>query len=87
MNNVPTKYNEIDNAAMVMNEPYPGSWIQSRFITVVGKDGFVEVMYKAIKLYIDEQLEFLGYLLSVLSPKVEASRVNNILKRVVSAEV
>lgn len=67
---VPTKYNEFDNVALVVIEPYPAARTQSRFITVIAKASIVEVMYKAIQLYIAKESVLLGDLLSVLSPKV-----------------
>lgn len=76
-----SQYNEFDNAALVMIEHSPDAWTASGFTTVIAKAGNLEVMYKGIQFYIDEQPELLNDLLSVLSPKVEASRVINILKR------
>eukprot|EP00737_Agarophyton_chilense_P003254 gb/GEZJ01003787.1/.p1 GENE.gb/GEZJ01003787.1/~~gb/GEZJ01003787.1/.p1 ORF type:complete len:1487 (-),score=292.94 gb/GEZJ01003787.1/:474-4934(-) len=76
-----TQYNEFDNAALVMIEHSPDAWTPSGFTTVITKAGNLEVMYKAIQFYIDEQPELLGDLLSVLSPKVESSRVISLLRR------
>eukprot|EP00178_Gracilaria_changii_P011059 TRINITY_DN3179_c0_g1_i1.p1 TRINITY_DN3179_c0_g1~~TRINITY_DN3179_c0_g1_i1.p1 ORF type:complete len:1727 (-),score=283.16 TRINITY_DN3179_c0_g1_i1:8574-13754(-) len=81
-----TQYNEFDNAASVMIEHSPDAWTQSGFITVIAKAGNLEVMYRAIQFYIDEQPELLSDLLSVLSPKVESSRVIGILRRSYSDE-
>lgn len=76
-----SQYNEFDNAAMVMMDHSATAWTASGFTTVIAKAGNLEVMYKAIQFYVDEQPEMLNDLLSVLSPKVESSRVINILRR------
>ena len=75
-----TQYNEFDNAATTMIEHSADAWTASGFTTVIAKAGNLEVMYKAIQFYIDEQPSLLNDLLSVLSPKVESSRVINILR-------
>lgn len=81
-----TQYNEFDNAAGVMIEHSPDAWTQSGFTTVIAKAGNLEIMYRAIQFYIDEQPELLNELLSVLSPKVESSRVVSLLRRAYESE-
>lgn len=76
-----TQYNEFDSAAVVMMEHSTDAWTASGFTTVVTKAGNLEVMYKAVQFYINEQPELLNELLSVLAPKVESSRVITILRR------
>lgn len=76
-----TQYNEFDNAALVMIGHSADAWTASGFTTVIAKAGNLEVMYKAIQFYIDEQPELLNDLLSVLSPKVESSRVISVLRK------
>lgn len=76
-----TQYNEFDNAALVMIAHSPDAWTASEFTTVITKAGNLEVMYKAVQFYIDEQPEILSELLSVLAPKVESSRVISILRK------
>lgn len=76
-----SQYNEFDNAALVMIEHSPDAWTASGFTTVIAKAGNLEVMYKSIQFYIDEQPELMNELLSVLAPKVESSRVITILRR------
>ena len=66
-----SQYNDFYNAATVMVEHSPVAWESSEFISVIAKAGNLEVMYKAVQFYIDEQPELLSELLSVLSPKVE----------------
>eukprot|EP00177_Eucheuma_denticulatum_P003509 GFKZ01006348.1.p1 GENE.GFKZ01006348.1~~GFKZ01006348.1.p1 ORF type:complete len:1728 (+),score=282.49 GFKZ01006348.1:317-5500(+) len=76
-----TQYNEFDNAAVVMMDHSPDAWTPSGFTSVIAKAGNLEVMYKSVQFYIDEQPELLNDLLSVLAPKVESSRVISILRR------
>eukprot|EP00171_Calliarthron_tuberculosum_P016771 IDg16771t1 len=76
-----TQYNEFDNAALVMIAHSPDAWTASEFTTVITKAGNLEVMYKSVQFYIDEQPEILSELLSVLAPKVESSRVISILRK------
>lgn len=76
-----SQYNEFDNAAVVMIDHSPDAWNPSGFTTVIAKAGNLEVMYKSVQFYIDEQPELLNDLLSVLAPKVESSRVISILRR------
>lgn len=80
------QYNEFDNAALVMMAHSPDAWSASGFITVVTKAGNLEVMYKAIQFYIDEQPTMLNDLLSVLAPKIESSRAISMLRRARSDE-
>eukprot|EP00172_Hildenbrandia_rubra_P003693 Plantae.Rhodophyta-Hildenbrandia_rubra.ctg6205.p1 GENE.Plantae.Rhodophyta-Hildenbrandia_rubra.ctg6205~~Plantae.Rhodophyta-Hildenbrandia_rubra.ctg6205.p1 ORF type:complete len:1699 (+),score=311.37 Plantae.Rhodophyta-Hildenbrandia_rubra.ctg6205:5143-10239(+) len=80
------QYNEFDSAAQVMMAHSPDAWSASGFTTVITKAGNLEVMYKAIQFYIDEQPELLNDLLSVLAPKVESSRAISILRRSHSEE-
>lgn len=75
-----TQYNEFDNAASVMMGHSADAWEASNFTTVIAKAGNLEVMYRAVQFYIEEQPALLNDLLSVLSPKVEASRVISILR-------
>lgn len=81
-----TQYNEFDNAATVMIDHSPDAWTASEFTTVITKAGNLEVMYKSVKFYIDEQPEILSELLSVLAPKVESSRIISILRKSYSEE-
>lgn len=76
-----SQYNEFDNAALIMMEHSAHAWTASGFTTVIAKAGNLEVMYKGVQFYIEEQPELLNDLLSVLSPKVESSRVISILRR------
>lgn len=76
-----TQYNEFDNAALVMIAHSADAWTASEFTTVITKAGNLEVMYKSVQFYIDEQPQILAELLSVLAPKVESSRVISILRK------
>eukprot|EP00181_Compsopogon_caeruleus_P004586 CAMPEP_0184684602 /NCGR_PEP_ID=MMETSP0312-20130426/15903_1 /TAXON_ID=31354 /ORGANISM="Compsopogon coeruleus, Strain SAG 36.94" /LENGTH=1737 /DNA_ID=CAMNT_0027137941 /DNA_START=95 /DNA_END=5308 /DNA_ORIENTATION=+ len=75
------QYNEYDNAALVMMQHSPDAWSPSGFTDVLTKAGNLEVMYKAIQFYVDEQPELLSDLLLVLAPKCESTRVISILQR------
>jgi clathrin heavy chain len=76
-----TQYNEFDNAALVMMQHSVTAWSASGFTSVITKAGNLEVMYKAIQFYVDEQPALLNDLLTVLAPKVEASRAISVLRR------
>lgn len=81
-----TQYNEFDNAATVMMQHSPDAWTASNFTTVITKAGNLDVMYKAIQFYIDEQPELLNELLTILAPKVEASRAISVLRNAYQSE-
>eukprot|EP00179_Madagascaria_erythrocladioides_P030901 CAMPEP_0198327392 /NCGR_PEP_ID=MMETSP1450-20131203/14660_1 /TAXON_ID=753684 ORGANISM="Madagascaria erythrocladiodes, Strain CCMP3234" /NCGR_SAMPLE_ID=MMETSP1450 /ASSEMBLY_ACC=CAM_ASM_001115 /LENGTH=1655 /DNA_ID=CAMNT_0044031435 /DNA_START=1 /DNA_END=4968 /DNA_ORIENTATION=+ len=74
------QYGEHDNAALVMMNHSPDAWSASGFTDVLTKAGNLEVMYKAIKFYIDEQPQLLNDLLLVLAPKCESTRAISILQ-------
>jgi clathrin heavy chain len=81
-----TQYNEFDNAALVMMLHSTAAWTAPGFTSVITKAGNLEVMYKAIQFYVDEQPALLNDLLSVLAPKVESSRAIGVLQRAYTAE-
>jgi clathrin heavy chain len=75
------QYDEYDNAAMVMINHSPDAWDHSSFKDVLVKVANMELYYRAIGFYLDEQPHLLNELLSVLSARVDHSRVVDLLRR------
>lgn len=74
------QYGEYDNAATTMMAHSPDAWSPSGFTEVITKAGNLDVMYRAVGFYLDQQPSRLNELLSVLAPKIESSRAVSILR-------
>ncbi|KAF8582771.1 clathrin heavy chain 1 [Ramaria rubella] len=69
------KYDEFDNAALAMMERAPDAWEHNQFKDVVIRVANVEIYYKALTFYLQEQPTLLTDLLTVLIPRIDHSRV------------
>lgn len=69
------KYDEYDNAALQMMEHSPDAFDHNQFKEIVVKVANLEIYYRAIDFYIEQQPMLLNDLLSALSPRIDHSRV------------
>eukprot|EP00210_Caulerpa_lentillifera_P001245 g1201.t1 len=75
------QYDEHDNAAIVMMNHSPDSWDHVGFKDVAVKVSNVEVFYRAISFYLQEQPSLLTDLLKVLEARIDHIRVVGLLRR------
>lgn len=69
------KYDEFDNAALAMIERSADAWEHNQFKEVVVRVANVEIYYKALTFYLQEQPTLLTDLLTVLIPRIDHTRV------------
>jgi clathrin heavy chain len=69
------KYDEFDNAALAMIERSADAWEHGQFKDVVVRVANVEIYYKAVTFYLQEQPTLLTDLLTVLIPRIDHARV------------
>lgn len=74
-------YDEFDNAALAMMERSADAWEHNQFKEVVVKVANVEIYYKALNFYLEQQPLLLNDLLSVLSARVDHTRVVKMFKK------
>lgn len=75
------QYDEYDNAAVTIMTHSPDAWEHSTFKDVLVKVANMELYYRAINFYLDEQPQLVNELLAVLSSRVDHSRVVDLLRR------
>ncbi|KAF9572101.1 hypothetical protein EC968_010354 [Mortierella alpina] len=68
-------YDEYDNAAITMMKHSPDAWEHAAFKEVIVKVSNLEIYYKALRFYLDEQPMLLNDLLAVLVPRIDHNRV------------
>ncbi|KAG0004877.1 hypothetical protein BGZ79_007776 [Entomortierella chlamydospora] len=68
-------YDEYDNAAITMMKHSPDAWEHGAFKEVIVKVSNLEIYYKALRFYLDEQPMLLNDLLTVLVPRIDHNRV------------
>jgi|TARA_B110000977_G_scaffold198805_1_gene284528 clathrin heavy chain len=73
-------YDEFDNAAGVMMQ-HPDAWEHVSFKDVCVKVANVEIYYKALQFYLEEHPTQLNDLLTVLTPRVDHSRVVDLMRK------
>ncbi|KAF4569964.1 hypothetical protein EYR36_009770 [Pleurotus pulmonarius] len=69
------KYDEFDNAALAMIERSADAWEHNQFKEVIVRAANVEIYYKALSFYLQEQPTLLTDLLTVLIPRIDHARV------------
>ena len=69
------KYDEFDNAALAMMERASDAWEHNQFKEVIVKVANIEIYYKALTHYLQEQPMLLNDLLVVLAPRIDHTRV------------
>ncbi|KNE65463.1 hypothetical protein AMAG_11086 [Allomyces macrogynus ATCC 38327] len=70
-----TKYDEFDNAALTMMSHAAAAWDHAQFKDIVVKVSNVEIYYKALRFYLDEHPMLINDLLGVLTPRIDHTRV------------
>ncbi|KAG0200257.1 hypothetical protein BGX28_006644 [Mortierella sp. GBA30] len=68
-------YDEYDNAAITMMKHSADAWEHGAFKEVIVKVSNLEIYYKALRFYLDEQPMLLNDLLAVLVPRIDHNRV------------
>ncbi|CAO3564591.1 unnamed protein product [Mortierella alpina] len=68
-------YDEYDNAAITMIKHSPDAWEHGAFKDVIVKVSNLEIYYKALRFYLDEQPMLLNDLLAVLVLRIDHNRV------------
>ncbi|GAA6060259.1 hypothetical protein JCM10212_003959, partial [Sporobolomyces blumeae] len=68
-------YDEFDNAALAMMERAADAWDHNQFKEVVVKVANIEIYYKALNFYLEQQPMLLNDLLSVLAARIDHTRV------------
>jgi len=75
------KYDEFDNAALAMMERSADAWEHNQFKEVIVKVANVEIYYRAVSFYLQEQPTLLNDLLTVLIPRIDHTRVVRMFER------
>ena len=68
-------YDEWDNAALAMMERAADSWEHHSFKDIITKVANLEIYYRALNFYLQEQPLLLTDLLQVLTPRIDVNRV------------
>lgn len=68
-------YDEWDNAALAMMERASDAWEHHSFKDIVVKVANLEIYYRALNFYLQEQPMLLTDLLQVLTPRIDVNRV------------
>ncbi|KAF2720329.1 clathrin heavy chain [Polychaeton citri CBS 116435] len=68
-------YDEYDNAALAMMERAADAWEHHTFKETIVKIANLEIYYRALNFYLQEQPSLLTDLLQVLTPRIDVSRV------------
>ncbi|KAI0349661.1 clathrin heavy chain [Trametes cingulata] len=76
------KYDEFDNAALAMIERSPDAWEHNQFKDVIVRVANVEIYYKALTFYLQEQPTLLTDLLSVMIPRIDHARVVRMFQQI-----
>ena len=75
------KYDEFDNAALTAMEHSAFAWDHSGFKDIIVKVSTLEIYYRAIRFYLDEQPLMVNDLLVVLSPRIDHTRAVTIFQQ------
>lgn len=73
-------YDEWDNAALTMMERAAEAWEHQSFKDIIVKVANLEIYYRALNFYLQEQPLLLTDLLQVLTPRIDVSRVVRIFQ-------
>ncbi|KIY52907.1 clathrin heavy chain [Fistulina hepatica ATCC 64428] len=76
------KYDEFDNAALAMIERSADAWEHNQFKDVIVRVANIEIYYKALTFYLQEQPTLLTDLLTVLIPRIDHSRVVRMFRQI-----
>lgn len=70
-----TKYDENDNAALTIMAQSADAWEHATFKDIIVKVTNLEIYYKALRFYLEEQPLLINDLLVVLTPRIDHTRV------------
>ena len=70
-----THYDEYDNAALTIMEHSADAWDHGPFKDIILKVSNLEIYYRALRFYLEEQPLLINDLLVVLTPKIDHTRV------------
>ncbi|KAI9336615.1 hypothetical protein DFJ73DRAFT_646661 [Zopfochytrium polystomum] len=70
-----TKYDEFDNAALTIMSHSADAWEHATFKDIIVKVTNLEIYYKALRFYLEEQPLSINDLLVVLTPRIDHTRV------------
>lgn len=70
-----THYDEYDNAALAMMERAADAWEHHSFKETIVKAANLEIYYKALNFYLQEQPSLITDLLQALTPRIDVNRV------------
>ncbi|GJE98267.1 clathrin heavy chain [Phanerochaete sordida] len=76
------KYDEFDNAALAMIERSADAWEHNQFKDVIVRVANIEIYYKALTFYLQEQPTLLTDLLSVMIPRIDHTRVVKMFRQI-----
>ncbi|TPX47357.1 hypothetical protein SeMB42_g00049 [Synchytrium endobioticum] len=76
-----THYDEYDNAALTIMSHSADAWEHATFKDIVVKVTNLEIYYKALRFYLDEQPLLINDLLVVLTPKIDHNRVVQLFQK------
>ncbi|BFZ57862.1 Clathrin heavy chain [Savitreella phatthalungensis] len=68
-------YDEFDNAALTIMERSADAWEHAKFKEIIVKVANLEIYYKALNFYLQEQPMLLTDLLQALTPRIDHTRV------------
>ena len=74
-----SKYNEYDNAVNVMIEHSPLTWNHEQFVSLIQKIRNIDLHYKAVLFYLDEQPLLLNDLLKSLATTIDLTRLVSVV--------
>ncbi|KAI0924037.1 hypothetical protein AcV5_009400 [Taiwanofungus camphoratus] len=76
------KYDEFDNAALAMIERSADAWEHNQFKDVIVRVANIEIYYKSLTFYLQEQPTLLTDLLTVLIPRIDHARVVRMFRQI-----
>ena len=76
-----THYDEFDNAVLTMMANSSASWEHASFKDTIVKVNNLEIFYKALRFYLEEQPLMINDLLVVLTPRVDHTRVVQLFQK------
>jgi len=76
-----TSYDEYDSAANAMMAHSPNAFTHDQFLMVMHKVSNMEIYYRAITFYLEEQPMLLNSLLNAIAPKVDHARVVQLMRK------
>lgn len=75
------KYDEFDNAALAIMNYSGDAWEHNQFKEIIVKVANIEIYYKALSFYIEQQPLLLNDLLTALTPRIDHSRVVRLIMK------